>query len=150
MTENASPQSRRTLFRGAALGAVAVPLIAACGSEESATPSGGGAESPSAAGGSSGGASGSLAKTSDIPVGGGKIFGDEKVVVTQPSDGDFKAFSSTCTHQGCQVATVTKTINCTCHGSKFSIEDGSVEDGPADKPLPEKKVTVTGDEITVA
>src|SRR5215469_9367558 len=39
-----------------------------------------------------------LAKTSDIPVGGGVIYANEHVVVTQPSAGTFKCFSSTCTH----------------------------------------------------
>ena len=48
-------------------------------------------------------------------------------MVTQPTEGDFKGFSAVCTHQGCLVANVDGgTINCTCHGSQFSIEDGSV------------------------
>jgi hypothetical protein len=34
-----------------------------------------------------------LARTSDIPVAGGKIFSTEKVVVTQPVAGQFKAFT---------------------------------------------------------
>ncbi|RFU88084.1 Rieske (2Fe-2S) protein [Streptomyces triticagri] len=89
-----------------------------------------------------------LAPTSDIPVGGGKIFAEEKVVVTQPAEGDFKAFSAVCTHQGCVVKSVEGgTINCVCHGSKFSIEDASVESGPATAPLPAEKITVSGDSI---
>ncbi|WP_210586357.1 Rieske (2Fe-2S) protein [Streptomyces sp. GESEQ-35] len=92
-----------------------------------------------------------LAKTSAIPVGGGTIFKDEKVVVTQPKEGDFKAFSNICTHQQCPVASVSGgTINCTCHGSKFSIEDGSVQNPPATKPLPEKQITVDGNSIRLA
>lgn len=92
-----------------------------------------------------------LAKTSDIPVGGGKIFKDEKVVVTQPKEGEFKAFTNICTHQQCPVANVSDgTINCTCHGSKFSITDGSVENPPATQPLAEKKITVKGDSIQLA
>jgi hypothetical protein len=79
-----------------------------------------------------------LAKTSEIPVGGGKIFKDEKVVVTQPKEGEFKAFSSG------------GTINCPCHGSKFNITDGSVAKPPADKPLPEKQIKVSGDSIQLA
>ena len=89
-----------------------------------------------------------LARTSEIPVGGGKIFADEKVVVTQPAKGDFKAFSAVCSHQGCMVKSVEGgTINCVCHGSKFSIEDASVQAGPATRPLPAEKITVTGDSI---
>ncbi|HEX4812150.1 MAG TPA: Rieske (2Fe-2S) protein [Nonomuraea sp.] len=89
-----------------------------------------------------------LAATSDIPEGGGKVFKAQKVVVTQPVAGDFKAFSAICTHQGCTVDEVSdNTINCPCHGSKFSIEDGSVAGGPAGDALEEKKITVDGDKI---
>lgn len=92
-----------------------------------------------------------LARTSDIPVGGGKIFKGEKVVVTQPKEGEFKAFSNICTHQQCPVANVEGgTINCTCHGSKFHITDGSVAHPPATRPLPEKKITVDGNSIRLA
>ncbi len=92
-----------------------------------------------------------LATTADIPVGGGKIFKDEQVVVTQPKEGEFKAFTSICTHQQCPVANVTGgTINCTCHGSKFSITDGSVAKPPATQPLAEKKITVAGNSIRLA
>jgi Rieske Fe-S protein len=104
---------------------------------------GGGAASAPAGGGT-------LAKTTDIPVGGGKIFKDQKVVVTQPTAGEFKAFSAVCTHQGCTVGTVANgTINCPCHGSKFKVGDGSVADGPAPGPLPSKSITVTGTDITL-
>ena len=92
-----------------------------------------------------------LAKTTDIPVGGGKIFKDEQVVVTQPVKDQFKAFSNICTHQQCPVANVSDgTINCTCHGSRFSITDGSVAHPPATQPLPEKQITVEGNSISLA
>jgi Rieske Fe-S protein len=42
------------------------------------------------------------------------------------------------------------TINCNCHGSKFAVEDGSVVDGPADAPLPERGISVTGEQILLA
>ncbi|MFJ2774223.1 Rieske (2Fe-2S) protein [Streptomyces sp. NPDC087300] len=91
-----------------------------------------------------------LAKTSDIPVGGGKVVKDEKVVVTQPVSGEFKAFSAVCTHQGCTVSEVADgTINCPCHGSKYRVADASVADGPAPRPLPPRKITVTGNSITL-
>ncbi|YCK36762.1 Rieske (2Fe-2S) protein [Actinomadura sp. ATCC 39365] len=92
-----------------------------------------------------------LADTGDIQVGGGAVFKDQKVVVTQPTEGEFKAFTAICTHAGCTVASVSNgTINCPCHGSKFKIEDGSVADGPAGAPLAEKKITVDGDKIRLA
>jgi Rieske Fe-S protein len=89
-----------------------------------------------------------LARTADIPVGGGKVFADEKVVVTQPTAGEFKAFSAICTHQGCPVRTVEDgAINCPCHNSSFRIDDASVTAGPATEPLPVKQITVSGDTI---
>ncbi|MGW2823452.1 Rieske (2Fe-2S) protein [Streptomyces sp. NPDC001443] len=89
-----------------------------------------------------------LAKTADIPVGGGTIFAADQVVVTQPEKGEFKAFSNICTHRQCPVAEVSDgTINCTCHGSRFRITDGSVAHPPATQPLPAKKITVEGDTI---
>ena len=95
-----------------------------------------------------GGGADALASTSDIEVGGGTIFADEQVVITQPSEGEFKAFNSTCTHQGCQVESVSDGhINCPCHGSQFRIADGSVAAGPANKPLPPVAITVNGADI---
>ncbi|MFD0393007.1 Rieske (2Fe-2S) protein [Streptomyces nogalater] len=68
-----------------------------------------------------------LALAGDIPVGGGKVFADRKIVVTQPEKGRFKAFSAVCTHQGCTVSQVSDgTILCPCHTSRFHIADGSV------------------------
>ncbi|HET7304146.1 MAG TPA: Rieske (2Fe-2S) protein, partial [Segeticoccus sp.] len=86
----------------------------------------------------------------EVPVGGGVISARDHVVVTQPQRGTYKGFSAVCTHQGCTVTNVADgTINCPCHGSRFSIVDGSVKQGPAPKPLPELPVKVAGDRITV-
>jgi len=91
-----------------------------------------------------------LASTADIPVGGGKVFENEQVVITQPAAGEFKCFSAVCTHQGCVVAEVKAgTINCGCHGSKFGL-DGSVSKGPATTPLPARAVKVSGNQISLA
>ncbi|MEV8035969.1 Rieske (2Fe-2S) protein [Streptomyces sp. NPDC086182] len=92
-----------------------------------------------------------LATTSDIPVGGGTVFKDQKVVVTQPAKNDFKAFSAICTHAGCIVDKVADgTIDCPCHGSRFGVEDGAVKAGPAPRPLPAEKITVEGNSIRLA
>ncbi|HJR89363.1 MAG TPA: Rieske (2Fe-2S) protein [Aeromicrobium sp.] len=89
-----------------------------------------------------------LTAAADVPVGGGVVIKKHKIVVTQPEEGEFKAFSSVCTHQGCTVAEVAgRTINCPCHGSRFSITDGSVVAGPAPKSLPPRAVTVDGAQI---
>ncbi len=92
-----------------------------------------------------------LASTGDIPVGGGAVFASQEVVVTQPTQGTFKAFSATCTHTGCTVDEVASgTINCPCHGSKYAIADGSVVNGPAQRSLAQRQVTVSGDTIQLA
>ena len=150
--------SRRNMLTGIAAAGIAVPVLAACGSDDvtgttstGTTTSGSPSASSSTSNGGSSSAAGDAISTSDIPVGGGKIFADDKIVVTQPTAGDFKAFTAVCTHQGCIVAKVEDgTIDCTCHGSKFSIDDGSVENGPATTALAEKTVTVSGDTLTVS
>jgi Rieske Fe-S protein len=134
--------SRRTVLLGVG-GVGTVAVIAACGS------------APSSGEGSGNGgtstASKDLGATSAIPVGGGKIFTDQLVVVTQPSAGAFKAFTAVCTHMGCTVNRVSNgLIMCPCHGTEYSITDGSVKQGPAPTPLPAKSITVANDQITLA
>ncbi|MER7176826.1 Rieske (2Fe-2S) protein [Streptomyces mesophilus] len=147
---------RRTVL---AAGALALPVVAGCekyGEErpEPAPPAGTDGKQPSspdASGGEKQPGAPELAKTSDIEVGGGKVFEAEKVVVTQPAAGDFKAFSAVCTHSGCIVANVEGgTINCTCHGSKYALDDASVQGGPAPRPLAPRQINVEGDAITLA
>lgn len=132
--------TRRVVLAGACAGA-----LTACSGYGAGRP----APPPAPAGG--GGASTPLAATADIPVGGGTVFADANVVVTQPAEGTFVAFSATCTHQGCLVAEVADgTINCTCHGSRYAVADGSVVGGPAPSPLAEQAITVDDGSITLA
>ncbi|GAQ57323.1 Rieske (2Fe-2S) protein [Streptomyces acidiscabies] len=134
------PATRRTVLLTSLMTTSAVALTTACGGSD---------DKDSSSSDSTPGTT-DLAKTSDIPVGGGKIFKDQKVVVTQPVKGEFKAFSAVCTHQGCTVATVADgTIDCPCHKSMYSITDGAVKGGPAPRPLPVKEITVKGDTITL-
>ncbi|MBJ8343503.1 Rieske (2Fe-2S) protein [Antrihabitans sp. YC2-6] len=89
-----------------------------------------------------------IATTAEVPVGSGKIVGD--VVVTQPSAGEFLAFSSVCPHQGCKVDAITDgLIVCPCHGSKFKL-DGTVDKGPARTGLPSVAIAIQGDSIVPA
>lgn len=128
---------------GAATASAALLGVAGCAtySSGSATAGSGGA-----------GAGGTvLGPTSDVPVGGGKVFDDQSVVVTQPKAGTFQAFDTTCPHAGCAVNTVTGgTINCPCHGSKFRVADGSVAHGPATRPLTAKGVTSSGGQLRLS
>ncbi|MFZ4155053.1 Rieske (2Fe-2S) protein [Streptomyces pseudogriseolus] len=158
----ASGPARRTVVAAAGAAGLAVALTACGGSDDDASTApaqSGGAADDAANGGGTGGSSGGdaagggtpLASTADIPEGGGKVFADQRVVVVQPSAGEFRAYSATCTHQGCAVKSVSDgLINCPCHNSNFSVADGSVSSGPATKPLPEVRITVDGDSITLA
>jgi len=93
----------------------------------------------------------SLALTSDVPVGGGKILADKKIVITQPRAGSFEAFTAICTHQGCTVSDVSGgTVNCPCHGSRISIANGSVVTGPAASALAPVSIKVQGTSIVQA
>lgn len=88
---------------------------------------------------------------SDVPVGGGLILNDVKIVVTQPVEGTFLAFSAVCTHEGCTVREVRPAgIYCACHGSMFDSSDGTAIEGPAEDPLLPTTVTDNGDTLLVA
>jgi len=157
VSKTAGDASRRTVMSGIVGMGIGAPLLAACGSEDAesteSSGSGSGADSDggSDSGGGSSSASGAIGKTSEVPVGGAKIFKAEKVMVSQPSEGKFKAFSTVCTHQGCPITKIDgDDIECGCHGSRFALADGSVANGPATKPLKELKVAVDGDSLTVS
>jgi Rieske Fe-S protein len=148
----AAGSSRRAVL---AIGATATAgALAGCtvyGREEPGAPvaTGGG-------GGAGDGSAAVVARTGDVPAGGGLIVPDRQVVLTQPASGRFRGFSAVCTHQGCTVASVSDgAINCPCHGSRFSIEDGSVVQAATgltpdqQRPLPEVAISVTGDTITL-
>jgi len=133
---------RRHALAGAAGLGLGLPVLAACGGDEA-----GSATDPAPTGGGGGT---TIAATGDVPVGSGAVFADQKVVVVQQSEGDFKAFTAVCTHQGCLVGQVEgEEIQCPCHGSVFSIADGSVLDGPAPAPLEEVAISVEGDQIVL-
>ncbi|MFF6792592.1 Rieske (2Fe-2S) protein [Streptomyces filamentosus] len=164
MTSRTTPR-RSVLLAAAALTTATAATTAGCGSDDgggggdggtgtsapaTSEPTGTAAEPTGTATGTPAGGT-PLASTSEIPVGGGTVFADRKVVVTQPVKGEFKAFSAICTHQGCTVNKVADgTIDCPCHGSKYAIADGAVKAGPAPRPLPAERITVSGETITLA
>lgn len=153
--------SRRNVVLGAsAVGAAG--LLSACGGGGSTAGSAPGADSggsPSedsggsgnGGGGNGGGGSAKLATKAEVPVRGGTVNQNAKVVVTQPTSGTFKAFTAVCTHMSCLVAAVRdNVIICPCHGSEYSASDGSVKTGPATAPLAPVNVTLQGDNIVEA
>ncbi len=145
------PESGEGIERRQVLRSVAAVGVAGFGSAGIAACGGGGA-------GGGGGGQGlpqslqgeAIAQASEIPVGGGKVFKDRKVVVTQPSRGSFQAFSAVCTHRGCTVATVEDNlIKCFCHGSRYGLQNAEVKAGPAPKPLPEYPVRVANGQVVL-
>ncbi|REF37876.1 Rieske (2Fe-2S) protein [Thermasporomyces composti] len=165
--------SRRRVLGGVALTGAALPILAACGggpeplpdNDDTGSDDGTAAETPEAAAseetetgepgagdqGRQGSTGQALAKTSEIPVNGGKVYPEQQVVVVQPEAGSFKAYSAVCTHQQCTVTAVQDgSIICPCHQTRFSVADGSVQSGPAPEPLPARAITVDGDTIILA
>ncbi|WP_377642765.1 Rieske (2Fe-2S) protein [Oryzobacter terrae] len=141
--------SRRQSLVVAGAAVVGTAGLTACGAAEDAA-RGAASSAASAAGSVASSAAGDLIKAAEIPVGGGKVFESTKVVVTQPTAGEYKAFSATCPHQGCSVGSVKdNVITCPCHGSQFDAATGEVKQGPATRGLEAKSVTVGADGITV-
>jgi nitrite reductase/ring-hydroxylating ferredoxin subunit len=133
MTAHPVP-SRRVVLNSAGLAAVTLCL-------------GGCAAAPGSASTSASGAT--TIKASEVPVGSGKIVG--QFVVTQPKAGTYEAFGYLCTHQNLPVQQVTDAaIVCGRHGSTYSLADGSVLTGPAQKALTKATVKVEGDTLTIS
>jgi Rieske Fe-S protein len=141
MTDHTTPsQSRRAVLAGAGAAALAAGLGGCAAGAPAAT-------APNSASGTSG----TTVAKGDIPVGSGKVLTDSSYVVTQPESGTFMAFSKFCTHQNCPVSEVSnQAIICKCHGSHYSLKDGSVLEGPAEKPLPTATVTMDGDLLRIS
>jgi Rieske Fe-S protein len=174
MTEPSVPAEHAATRRAmlGCAGAACVAVLAGCTTynsnapapaPSSAPPAGSGSGSGSGGGGDDGGGGDgggnggggggapALTTTSKVPVGGGQILADQKIVVTQPKAGTFAAFTAVCTHLGCTVSSVSGgTINCPCHGSKFNISNGSVVNGPAAAPLAPVSIKVKGSSIVKA
>jgi Rieske Fe-S protein len=167
LRHEASATTRRTILRAAGLlgvvGAGAAALAGCSAEAESGSPSAAStvpstapttsppaspspianATSPKPSASKTKAPNGPSVATSEVPVGGGVILENANYVITQPTKGRYKAFSKICTHQGCPVAAVRNgAIHCNCHGSEYSIKDGSVTNPPAPKPLAEAKTKV--------
>jgi len=134
-----SGTGRRSVLLG--VGALAgAGALAACSSPSTPTDtSGGGAP-----------AGATSIPSSEVPVGGAKFLPDARTVVTQPKAGTFKAFDTTCPHQGCAVSSVQgDQLVCPCHQSHFALATGDVVSGPAPTGLTPKTVSVSGSNLSV-
>ncbi|MFI8100017.1 Rieske (2Fe-2S) protein [Streptomyces sp. NPDC086023] len=137
---SAQPAARRTVLKGAAAlaGAAAAGIsLAACSTEAGSTVD---AEKPSEPL--------DLGGAEAVPVGGAKLFREQRLLVSQPSAGQYRAFSAKCTHAGCILDKIENGEgNCPCHMSRFDVATGKVLSGPAPSPLPEIPVKVEGGKI---
>ncbi|AEW93477.1 MULTISPECIES: Rieske (2Fe-2S) protein [Streptomycetaceae] len=125
------PATRRTVLQSAAVASVACLGLSACGGPKPMPET-------------------DLGSPEQVPVGGAKVFPEQRVIVAQPAKGSFKAFSARCTHQGCVVGGNVDShgvVTCPCHGSRFNTATGAVVQGPADAPLDTVPVRVRGGKL---
>jgi nitrite reductase/ring-hydroxylating ferredoxin subunit len=94
-----------------------------------------------------------VANASEIPVGGVKTFNypsaiDNCILVRTAPD-RYVAYSQKCTHLSCAVyySQQNRRLECPCHEGYFSIEDGSVLQGPPPRPLPKIELQRQGDQL---
>ena len=155
----AAGPDRRAVIRGAGavgLAAVGATALAACGSASTAGAPAGGS--------SSGGASSAATTTAGAgtPAAPGASPRRTSRSVAAPSSqrpgrssrsrppGEFKAFSSICTHMGCPVGIGRRRHHqLPLPRQQVRHRDRRGERGPATRPLPAKTVTVKGDQLTV-
>lgn len=80
------------------------------------------------------------------------VVGDTPVVLVRQG-GKVRALHDRCSHRGCSLAdtgTVTDgVIECGCHGSRFSLDDGGLLRGPATTAQPAYEVREQGDRIEI-
>ncbi|MBT2397766.1 Rieske (2Fe-2S) protein [Streptomyces sp. ISL-100] len=128
---------RRTVLKGAVLAGAAGLGVAACSTESKL---GHAKPLPSTPV--------SLGSADEVPVGGAKLYREQRIIVSCPAKGEFKAFSAQCTHAGCVLDKIEKDEgNCPCHGSRFDVSTGEVLQGPATVPLPAIPVKVEGGKL---
>ncbi|MBX9244823.1 Rieske (2Fe-2S) protein [Actinotalea ferrariae] len=142
--------SRRAFLAGsvAAAGAVALVACAPGGGDGGGTPTG-----DAAGGDGEGSGSGGLVALADVPVGGAVVAttsAGDTVLVTQPTEGEVRCFSSVCTHQGCAVAPGEGELKCPCHASAFHLDTGEPVMGPATRPLDAVAVEVRDGQVVEA
>lgn len=130
--------SRRIVFHGLGALGVAVALAGCAGGDDDS-----GADEVEAGA--------ELTTTDQVPVGGGIVLTDQQVVVTQPTEGEFRAYTAVCTHQQLLVTSVEDgTIICSNHGSEYDAATGEVTQGPASAALATVAITRDGDKILKA
>jgi len=154
--ENNDSVSRRTVLAVGVTGAAGLALAACGGSDTATTETPTATTTPAPADSAETAANGGsdVGPASQVAVGGAvivKTASDKAFVIAQPEAGTFVAHSAVCTHQGCLCSRVDgENAVCPCHGSKFNVVTGDVEQGPATAPLAPASVTVTDGNLFVS
>lgn len=132
--------TRRTVLGSVAAAGIGLTVTACGGGSDGGEQSGGQEATPSAPV--------ELGAASAVPVGGAKLFREQKLLVSQPEKGEYKSFSAVCTHRGCVLSEIKgREGDCNCHGSRFDVTTGKVLRGPATRPLPEVPVREEGGKL---
>jgi nitrite reductase/ring-hydroxylating ferredoxin subunit len=79
-----------------------------------------------------------------------EIKGKELLVINL--DNNFYCLNARCTHAGAPLAEGTLNgdiLTCPWHQSRFKVTDGSVINGPAQKPLGTYKITIQDDQLFI-
>jgi Rieske Fe-S protein len=136
--------SRRSVLAAGAIGIPGVALVACSPAKAPADEAASGSSSPTGPGSKA-----VVAKLSDIPVGEAiSATGPDggKIILVRPTATTVAAYSAICTHQGCIVEPAGKELDCPCHGSVFDLK-GAVLNGPAQRPLRQISVSVSGQDV---
>jgi Rieske Fe-S protein len=94
-----------------------------------------------------------VAKLGEIPVGGVKLFqypqAGAQCILVRTGEDAYAAYSQKCTHLSCSVfySPESRDLVCPCHEGHFSIQDGSVLQGPPTRPLPAVTLERRGDQL---
>jgi cytochrome b6-f complex iron-sulfur subunit len=93
-----------------------------------------------------------IGNVNDMAKDSGKIikFGSKPVLVIRLENGNYRAFSATCTHLGCivQYRKDFGQIYCACHNGRYDLNGKNVS-GPPPAPLQKYNVSLKGDDVMI-
>jgi Rieske Fe-S protein len=92
-------------------------------------------------------------KVGDLKPNGARIFrfGSRPGLLLRIGEGEYRAFSATCTHLSCtvQYRTDLREIWCACHNGMYDLNGRNVS-GPPPRPLENYRVHVRGEDLVVS
>lgn len=94
-----------------------------------------------------------IARTDSLAPGSSLVFQyptpDAPCLLIRTVENRYVAYSRICTHAGCPVFYHPENddIECPCHGGVYSVQNGSVLEGPPPRPLPQILLERSGQEI---